>query len=151
MSRHRQRRVRLDGGAVDLWRSPVVATADNDLIAEVYDEFGTAHTPIDERSGVLAHLKATVVAAAASRGKPVDEAGYLAALHAVAGDEGEVARRSADDDQVASHCRAASALADLAEERLRQAGLKRSDPSYPDAFVAEVELCGRQFNLPYGI
>jgi len=126
-----------------------VATADNDLIAEVCDEFA-ADAPIDERSGVIAHMKAMTVAAAAAVDGKVDERGYWKALNAIAGDEGEVGRRYADDDTVAAHCRSAAAIAGLAAELLRQRGVKRSDPSYADEYVAECEKVGKRYGLPYG-
>jgi hypothetical protein len=111
-------------------------------------EFGTADTPIDGRSGVVTHMKAMVVAAAASPNGKVDEQSYWRALSAVGGEDGTAARRDADDDVIASHCRAAEALADLAAERLRQAGLKRSDPTFADRYVSEVEQVSKQFQLP---
>jgi hypothetical protein len=125
------------------------ADYDNTLIAEVADEFASRGAVVDERSGVLAHLKASVVAAAASGGKPVDEAGYLAALAAVDGGEGSVARRHADSDSVEVHVRAAAALADLAAENLRQSGAKRTDADYADLYTREVERVGRAFGVPY--
>jgi hypothetical protein len=140
--------IRIDNGAADLWTAES-AVNDNSLIGEVVAEFGTADTPIDERSGVVSHMKAMVIAAAAAVDGEVTERGYWEALNAIAGDDGSVARRYADDDSVESHCRAASALADLATERLRQAGLKRSDASYADAYIAEVEKCGRALGVPY--
>jgi hypothetical protein len=120
------------------------------VIADVVAEFASETAPITEQSGVIAHAKATLVAAAASRGKPVDEAGYLAALAAVDGDDGSLARRYADGDVVASRCEAASAVADLAAERLRQDGAKPSDLDYEQRYIAEVEHVGRSFGLPYG-
>jgi hypothetical protein len=137
-------------GATDLWQSPIRGTRDDDrlddLIAATAAEFETAGEPVDERSGLICHLKAATVAAAASGGGPVDEAGYLRALNAVADESG---RRYADDDVIAVHCDRASALADLAAERLRQRGIKRDDEHYADLYVCEVEQVGREFGLPY--
>jgi hypothetical protein len=120
------------------------------MIAETVAEFSSEVAPIDGRSNVEAHLRATVVAAAASADGRVTERAYWKALEAVGGIAGETARREADDDSAALHCQSAEALSDLAHETLRQRGIRPSSPEFEQMYVAEIEQLGRRYSFPYG-
>lgn len=116
------------------------------LIAEARQEFGSSGAVVDERSGVLCHRKAEVIAAAASGGKPIDEAAYLRALNAVADDSG---RRYLAEDEVSLHCESASALSDLAKYRLAERGLRFGSPEYEAEYLREISAISRQSGLAY--
>jgi hypothetical protein len=143
----RQRIQMTRGEPVDLWRSPVVHEdrLDN-LIAKTARGFESAGAPITEESGLLSHLKATVVCAAASPGKEIDEASYMRALQAVSDPNG---RRTADTDVVAVNCAKAKALGDYAQELLKQRGVRWESPDFETQYIAAIENAAREFGLSY--
>jgi hypothetical protein len=117
------------------------------LIAEAQVEFGSAGAVIDERSRVLEHRKAEVIAAAAAGGKAVDEQSYLRALRAVS----DESARQADHSELAEGLRNAELLANAASEELCNRGVRQSDPNYSDLYIAEIESLARSSGLTYGV
>jgi hypothetical protein len=117
------------------------------LIAEAQVEFGSAGAVIDERSRVLEHRKAEVIAAAAAGGKAVDEQNYLRALRAVS----DESARQADHSELAEGLRNAELLANVASEELYNRGVRQSDPNYSDLYIAEIESLARESGLTYGV
>jgi hypothetical protein len=106
-------------------------------------EFATGSHDVDPRSA-LCHLKATAVLAASQ--KPATYENYVAALAAVADDAG---RRDVSDDVIAERCEVAAALSDLAEYNLRTRGVRRSDPSFEEQYIAEICAVSSAYGLPY--
>jgi hypothetical protein len=115
-----------------------------DPLRSIRAEFGSRDGDWFHESSVLAHAKAEVVMAAA--GREMNESNYMLALHAL---DSETARR-VDETELDSHLANAEALADEAANRLYVRGVLKSDPSYPDLFVCEVEAVSRESGVPYG-
>jgi hypothetical protein len=135
-----KQRVELSG-AIDLWRSQVLA--EQDPLESIRAEFARPDADI-ETKGALQHARATIILAAL--GEKVTEQSYLRVLGVL---DSEAARH-ADTSELDEHLENARLLSDAAEASLYKRGVSRDDVAYESAYVAEVTALSRQYGLPHG-
>jgi hypothetical protein len=117
--------------------------AEDDPLESIRAEFATKDAGVGVK-GALLHARAEVVLAAMGT-KPTEES-YLRVLATL---DSEAARQ-AEPNELDEHLTNAELLSNAAEQALYERGLRKAEPEYEEAYIAEVTRLSRFYNLPHG-